>query len=204
MRQKAYYAIDEIITNQYTFGDEWQTADGVEYKGLYHTYTTGEAYTRPKWNATLSKPLFKLDDAEINALSIKYKQLIKLKTNYTLPTCIIPQPTFKEKQEGQYNRFFMKKRNLSNIFEIDEPQYDKWLGNKIDNNLYIAIKIIWSIGGSVDDVRTGPYIVRGARYKNIAELRRAEKLMPGITSYIRNPIEYYSDNDYIVPKDVNE
>ena len=39
MRQKQIYKDSEITTDLYTWGEEWQTEDGVEYKGLYHNFT---------------------------------------------------------------------------------------------------------------------------------------------------------------------
>ena len=49
-RLKLYYPVDEITTNLYTTGKEWMTTDKKEYVGLFHLYTTGEAYTQPMWN----------------------------------------------------------------------------------------------------------------------------------------------------------
>ena len=56
-RQKAYYTIDEITNNLYTTGSEWMLQNFTEYKGLYHTYITGEVYTQAKWNPKTSKKL---------------------------------------------------------------------------------------------------------------------------------------------------
>ena len=38
----------------------------------------------------------------------------------------------------------------------------------------------------------------------ITELYKAEKTMSGITLKLPNLIEYYTDNEYIVPVDINQ
>ena len=83
MRQKQIYKESEITTDLYTWGEEWQTEDGVEYKGLYHKYTTGEIYTQPVWNELSSKKLVKYQIPDIPIIAL-YKTLHKnkIQTNY--------------------------------------------------------------------------------------------------------------------------
>jgi hypothetical protein len=72
MRNKIYYPPNEINVNLYTFGNEFMI-DNVEYKGFYHTYSTGEVYTLKRYKAGKSKKLkpFKKLSQEI----LKYKKL---------------------------------------------------------------------------------------------------------------------------------
>ena len=48
---------DEIITNLYTSGGEFETEDGKEYRGMYHRYLTNEIYTEANWDPRISKKL---------------------------------------------------------------------------------------------------------------------------------------------------
>jgi hypothetical protein len=51
MRLKLYYTTDEITNNLYTSGMQYMLQDNTEYRGLYHTYLTGEVYTGATWDS---------------------------------------------------------------------------------------------------------------------------------------------------------
>jgi hypothetical protein len=201
MRQKAYYTTNEITSNLYTSGSQWQLEDGNEYIGLYHKYATGEVYTRATWNPTLSKKLVTYKPAETN--NLKYMDISKISVTYMVPKSTLIYPSSVQRQSGSYTRYFIKKINDSNILEIDQLQYEAWQSRKIDPNLYIAIQITWSISGNIDDVRINNIIQYGVRTKNLNAIQQAKKTMPDIVFKLTNPLEYYSDIDFIVPADIN-
>ena len=60
MRLKLYYTTDEITNNLYTSGMQYMLQDNTEYRGLYHTYLTGEVYTGATWDSKTSKKLIGL------------------------------------------------------------------------------------------------------------------------------------------------
>ena len=80
MRRRLYYTDNQITKNLYTTGSEWQTADGQEYVGAYHTYVTGETYTEPDWNASKSKKLVEFKNA--SQTTRKYQELKSINESF--------------------------------------------------------------------------------------------------------------------------
>lgn len=200
-RLKLRYSLDEIINDQYTFGKEWMTEDFIEYVGLYHKYTTGEVYTRPVWDAALSKKLV----AYIDTNTTKYKYDSIRPTEFKKYKSVQPYKlvlTLNDYAKTYINRFFCKKRNENLIIEVSESQYNDWLSIEIDNALYDMIQLKWYIAGTIDD-EFGVVTKLGVRTKNKQEVNKAEQSMPGINLYITNYLQFYSDTDFIVPKDIN-
>jgi hypothetical protein len=74
----------------------------------------------------------------------------------------------------------------------------------IDLHLYIGVSIKWYITGELIDTVNGSITVPGIITKNKQSLRDAEKQLPGISKLITNLSQYYTDTDYIVPKDINQ
>lgn len=205
MRIRSYYNDNEILSNLYTFGGEWQTQDGVEYKGLYHKYIpTGEIYTEGKWNQNTSKKLVKLE--KLSADAKIYRSLrpdIKIGTQTILPLFTYkPQPS--DYTTGYITRYFLKKVNEDYIYEVDDIQYYDQLGNVIDLHLYTGAIVKWYISGETNDVVRGNVTTYGVINKNKKALKDAELQMPGISKLVTDVLQYYSDTDYIVPSDINE
>lgn len=201
MRQKAYYTKDEIITNLYTTGSEWMTESEVEYRGLYHTYITGETYTQGTWNPKTSVKLLPFEQTEPNAKL--YKQLTNLQFKYNTVRPHIPQITQQDRETGFVARYFIKKINENNITEIDKTQYQDWLNNKIDRNLYSATEIFWRITGNRNNEYQNTVLQLGVIETNTRSIQIAQQTLPGITLKLTNPLEYYSDVDISVPADIN-
>jgi hypothetical protein len=203
MRLKTFYLPEEIITNLYTPGEEFQTEDGIEYKGLYHKYITGEIYTQPVWNPKTSKKL--LTYTQKQKRDVVYEQLKKdLKTKFNVVNTVKPSPTPTDYANGSITRYFLQQVNTFKITEVDSSQYNDWKSGKIDPNLYSGVDVVWYISGPVNDVSNGPAVAKGVRSKNIQQTQFANKTIPGITNVLTNPTQYYSDTDFIVPKDINE
>ena len=203
MRKKSYYSAKEITNNLYTNGNEWQLSDGTEYRGLYHTYTTDETYTGAVWDAKTSEILipFIIEDPTKKL----YKTLKPVITKYNIvPNNAYVVVTTENRNQGFVYRYFIRKINETNILEIDEAQYSAYISNSIDPNLYVAVKLTWYITGNIQDEKSGNVVKPGVITKNLAELKTAEQIMFGITAKLTNLIEYYTDSDFVVPKDINE
>ena len=202
-RIKLYYTTDEITNDLYTTGNEYMTMDDVEYRGAYHRYITGEIYTEAKWNSKLSKKLIRYVENQSSA-DETYKRLQpSLQVTYALPSAIIPQPSKTEIQDGKIYRYFIKRKNDANILEIDLNQYTKWLNNVIDKKMYDSVKILWSIGGSIQDTHRHGIIVPGVISNNMKQRSFGSRIIPGLTSRLDNLLELYTDNDYSTPVDIN-
>lgn len=201
MRQKAFYTKDEITTNLYTTGKEWMTEDAVEYKGLYHTYATGETYTEGSWTPGKSVKLMSYEYIDPDALAYKKLTNIEVKFDSIKPSTVTI--TEQNREDGYVTRYFIKKINETNIMEIDKTQYDAWIAKKIDNNVYVAVDIVWKITGNQKSE-----LIRGVQHPGVAEINlanisRANQIVPGISSKLTNLLQYYSDTDITVPRDIN-
>lgn len=200
-RKKIKYLQSEIENNLYTFGDEWMTEDKQEYKGLYHRYkTTNEVYSGASWNAETSKvlvPLIKLPEM------VKTYDELRNSTRQTrsaiLPTQVTITPI--DITNGFIQRYFLKKVNEFLFFEISEQQFDLY-GSKIDNNLYAADSCQWYIVGPIETKRL-PIYIPGVIELNTLEIQRMEQTLPGISKKLNNPLEFYTDTDFVVPRDIN-
>lgn len=202
MRFKLYYTADEITTNLYTSGSEFMTEDNVEYRGLYHSYITGEVYTGAEWNSKISKKLVKWRD--ITTKNAVYQNLKPTELVFDVPSPAIISITPQHVKVGLIDRYFIKKYNDTHIMEIDLVQYEKWLSKKIDSVVYLAVKIPWSITGPIDDELVNGTLTKGIRNKNLLQIISANSKMPGLSNFLTNPLQFYQDTSFTVPKDINE
>ena len=200
-RKKLKYKESEIQKNLYTFGDEWMTEDKQEYKGLYHKYTeTNETYTRGTWDESLSKllvPLIKIPNLVRTYQNIRPQRQVT--RNEILPIQI--SISAEDIKQGYISRYFLKKANELIFLEISEDQYRTY-GTKIDDNLYIAATCKWYITGPVES-KNLPIKVPGVIELNTKEIQRMEQTLPGISKKLTNPLQYYTDTDFVVPRDIN-
>jgi hypothetical protein len=201
MRQKAYYTADETFYNLYTTGSQWMTEDMVEYKGPYHSYLTGETYTEPTWKPNKSVKLvtFERPDPRVT----QYKKIKPVTTTYKSIYPVYPVITDADKAAKYITRFFIKKVNESAIIEIDELQYTDWLNKKLDPNMYVAVKIIWQIAGSLTTQSVNGTLQPSVIAINQFRVKTAESAIPGITQKLSNLAELYTDTEFVTPKDIN-
>ena len=141
MRDKIYYTVDEITNNLFTPGFEWMLIDNTEYIGLYHTYTTGEVYTKAKFDRNTSKKLIPYRISEPS--NEKYRELKPdIKTAYDTIKPHRASITEKDKKAGFIIRYFIQKVNSLNIQEINKDQYNAYQDKKLDPNIcYYSIKM---------------------------------------------------------------
>lgn len=202
MRKRLHYTPNQITLNLYTSGSEWMTLDGTEYIGLYHTYTTNETFTQAMWDLQRSKKL--VPYVIKNSLVDQFKKLKSVATKFEQPKTHIPIINQQDRKKGSITRYFLKKINDQSILEIDADQFDAHAAGNIDNNLYVTAKIEWSITGPFENTYANGTTILGVKNKNYKALVDAEKAMPGIMTKLSNLIEYYSDTDFTIPKDINE
>ena len=101
---------DEIITNLYTSGGEFETTDGKEYRGMYHRYLTNEIYTEANWDPRISKklkPLIRKVNKDTPYADLKRN----LKTSFLQPNPIVVNITQSDRKIGYITRYFLKKLN---------------------------------------------------------------------------------------------
>ena len=200
-RLRLHYTPNQITKALYTTGSEWQTESGAEYIGPYHTYTTGEVYSETEWNPQKSIKLlpFVTESKDVSA----YKQLKTITVQTQTPQSYTPIVNQNDRIAGFITRYFIKKTNESKIIEIDLQQYNAYLAKRIDKNLYQTIAIKWIITGPLETQYKNGVEIPSVMQQNLNAIRVAQETMPGINIVLANPIQFYSDVDIIVPKDIN-
>jgi hypothetical protein len=200
-RLKIRYSLAETRNDLYTYGGEWQTEDGVEYRGLYHQYvTTQETFTQPKWNPTASKRLVAFVKTPENVK--RYVELNSVDVKFQSPNHAKVRITEENRQAGFVMRYFLKKINETTIIEISKEQYDEFNNKKIDNNLYVAGALKWTITGPLQTIES-PIKIPSVSELNRQAVRVLQPTLPGISTKLSNLTEFYSDTDFIVPKNIN-
>jgi len=201
MRIKSFYSANEITTNLYTHGLEYMLSNNVEYVGLYHKYATKEVYTEPTWNAQKSVKLFKYKALEPDVITYNRTSNINLK--YKLFKTYNVAVTKQNIIDGFVNRYIIKKINENKFYEVNEKTYDEYISKKIDPALYNIVKIKWYITGELNTIRQGSIIIKGVVEKNTLAIEAAEKKLPKLSTYLTDPLQYYSDKDNVTPADIN-
>ena len=201
MRLRLHYTPNQITKNLYTTGSQWMLETETEYIGPYHTYTTGEVYTQPEWSPQTSKQLFPI--TKIDPTTKQYKTLKTIQTAFKSPIKSFPTITESDRKAGYITRYFLKKYNQLELIEIDSIQYTAWQTNTIDRNLYIAVELKWQITGPLTTQNKNGALILSVAAQNIQTIQLAQEKMPELSILLSNPIQYYSDTDFVVPKDIN-
>ena len=202
-RLKLYYPVDEITPNLFTQGKEFMTEDNVEYIGGYHRYITGEIYTESNWNVRKSKRLIKYVENVTKQTFIYDTLKPNLTLKYIQPNAHSVTISKNYISIGYITRYFIKKINNESIIEINQTQYNAWLQDVIEKKMHIAISLTWYISGAIEDKTSGVVTIPGVVSKNQKQVSYANKTLPGVSNMLTNLIEYYTDNDYSVPVDIN-
>jgi len=200
-RLRLHYTPNQITKGLYTTGSVWQTELGLEYIGAYHTYVTGEVYSESEWNSTKSVKLIPIVYEEKTVTA--YKQLKTITPGKRTPQSYTPIVTQNDRVAGFITRYFIKKTNELKIIEINLEQFNAYLSNEFDKNLYQTISIKWIITGSLETQYKNGVKISSVAQQNLTAIQVAQQTMPGIISILTNPIQYYSDVDIIVPRDIN-
>jgi hypothetical protein len=200
-RIKLKYSESEISNNLYTFGDEFMTPDKQEYKGLYHRYLiTNETYTGATWNESTSKPLRPLiKESELVAAYNTIKKQSTTKFDAIVPVQITITP--QDATNGYIYRYFLKKSNELVYIEIDQKQYSAYQ-RRLDTNLYVASACKWYIAGP-KETQSQPVLIPGVVELNTKAITELQIKLPGISQKLTNPLEFYTDTDFVVPRDIN-
>jgi hypothetical protein len=200
-RLKSYYTTDEITNDLYTFGKEFMTADNVEYVGPYHRYSTGEIYTQFRWNPKTSDRL--VPYISINAPTTRYRELKSYNLNSQQPKQTPVTPNRNDIAKGYVTRYFVSKTNEGQVVEINAEQWLLWEQAQIDRVLYAGVTIDWAITGPLQDSVKNGITTPGVVTRNRQAVVAASKEIPQIISALSNLTEFYTDADFVIPKDIN-
>lgn len=107
----------------------------------------------------------------------------------TDPKSHLPTITREDIRRGSVQRYFVRHAILKTVTEVDFSQYKQLSLNP----MYTAISLNWTIGGYEDDIILGESAaVLGARTLNTNLVRTYEKYLPGISTLLRDPLQFFS------------
>ena len=69
--------------------------------------------------------------------------------------------------------------------------------------MYKTAELTWTITGATQDTKKGVVMVPGVVTKNLQQIKLATKQIPELKTILTNPLQFYTDTDYIAPVDIN-
>jgi hypothetical protein len=202
-RNRIYYPDAQVTKNLFTNGGEWMLLDGTEYVGSYHTYTTGEVFTRSSYVDQLSCKLIPYTTQEqtqikelngINILnSFDYDEIKSI--DVTIGTYPVPHRVYATDSDfvrGYVNRFFARKVNEELFIEISEEDY----GNTdspdgISSLLWHTFSIRWKVSGPARDVyKNGNIEIPGIIDTNLRSIQDTQIKYSGFENVLTDPSQY--------------
>lgn len=183
---RKYYGLHQVITGQYTQGNEYLMADGSEYEGAYHIVPDGTLWTesRPRPDSIQLFPKI----VGVSDMVRRYNKLKEVRTNeYRSPVGVQPIPDAEDYEIGRIMRYFVQKRNnpVGTILEIDSEQFQRINTENrpgINGVLYNYVNIFWTISQlpSADAIRV-----------NRRTVVHASKKFPYLATYLTDMLEFY-------------
>jgi len=168
-----YFPKSQIKTGNKTSGGEFQTFEGIDYKGNYFETSDGRYYggknpndsnvirIYPNNTQTLNVPPIPQSEPYGNVQDIinnpyyNSRQINSLSTPSTqFPTSFTPTPSQEDYEFGEIQRYFLKKRNEVKYKEINQEEYKKYV-NKNPNRpfqLFKPFTLSWEISGDENKV----------------------------------------------------
>jgi hypothetical protein len=184
-----YYPLAKITPNLFTSGNEFAILNtGQDYKGYYFSTYDGKFFT-DKLPSEISVELVKYSAKKplTSLASIKYAIQEKDQPEVVHT---ITAPTQQDYEAGSFLRYFVKRVNgdESTIMEISLDTYNELQ----DNPLYITEETEWFISGAIENTTTPEGIlVPGVSSKNQLATSKLNKAIPGISAYLKNPLQFY-------------
>lgn len=189
----------------FTIGGEFAVkATGENYKGFYFRTYKGELYTgaEPSLRGNNSEliPLEKEEQetGTLETLDVTiYDDILnnphefKLKTTEQVPQHV-PVITVGDTLNGFIIRYFAQNKLTKQILEINKQVYNELESKSVKYfyKNYSIVRIYWFLAGNLEDTQTGPYRVPGVRTKNLESIKSGEKVIPGLTQYLRDPLQF--------------
>lgn len=203
-RSRIYYTKAQITTGLVTEGSEWMTVDNVEYIGQYHSYTTGEVFTRPTYVEGKSRKLIPFVDLskigqkdDIGMDLAKNFEYDGIKTQDVLKT-IIPNPDREPIKDsdvlkGFFERYFGYKYD-GRCIELNKENYNKIGSDEgLTDVQWSKVKIKWKIKGPVRDVRDsdGKLLEAGVFDTNKRTVFLISEKFPNFRNKLLDYLEFY-------------
>ena len=183
-RRKIYYPDGQIQKGLYTQGGEWMFADGTEYVGDYHTYSTGEVFTKSSYVKNVSEKLIPYVDLSIkdNSEKFRYDSIAsQLPQSFYFPVYRKTLPLEDNYLQGYFFRYFVKKYHSPFVVEVTKDTYS---ATQVEH--FAKAEIPWKLVGTVNDSQKGP----GVFDTNRRIISGVNKIIDGILNYVTDFTEY--------------
>lgn len=188
---------------RYTDGTKYYVAEtNTSYQGYYIETSKGEYFTGTTYRRGVSKLLLPVvsdipGESGVTApFPLEYDNVKQDPTSYNLrETAILPVYTPKAIEGKQYIfRYFAQKKADNIIQEISLETYTELQAQSTKYHYpgYRIVRVIWHTYIPVDDLQNSSYIIKGSRTKNAEEVAKAEKVLPGISTYLVDLTELIS------------
>ena len=155
-----YYPKSQITTPLYTSGKEY-LLNGKNYVGFYWIDSKGRSYSgktpQNPPNYLLTRIREEITEEEIQPASLfieekDYYRAKRKRFNQIAPSPPIPSVTFptdEEYETGEFQRYFVKKRNEIKYIEINKSTYQLFTSKNqsVQWQLYSPIRISWFLTG---------------------------------------------------------
>lgn len=187
-----YYPKSKIKENLYTNGSEFvNLVTGKSYVGYYHSTFDNKFFTG-KTNTLDSEELQRMvsDKNDLSYSGFVYRKSNKkgdIKSTNIFP--FRANPAKQDYDKGWFTRYFIKRVNggIETIREVSEQDYDK----SFEDILYRKMSLQWKLKGSIyDDKSNLNNPIYGVYDTNKRNVSSNEKLLPGISKYLVNLIEF--------------
>jgi len=199
-----YYPKSQIKTNLYTNGDEYQTPDGIPYKGFYWRTSSGKFYTGKNPNDSPIKTLSELKSPKQENIDFNLKTVTENTSPEVLgyfkvknidpknppvfksPKYNLGIPTQKDYDNGFYERYFLKRSNQLIYIEVNKDTYKSISSgdSDYDYKFYKPFILEWVIRGeSEEDVANQNY--------DLVEYYEQSLGYSGFLEYFSNYAEFY-------------
>lgn len=192
-----YYPKSQIKTNLYTKGKEYViSSTKEEYRGYYYQVSTGNLFTGktpqdPNGGLVLSPIEDITESTSSNTITDPVYNSIKNTTStpsITSPTSIYPQPTERDYEIGEFQRYFLLKTNEIRFIEVTKEVYNQYYTKnpKVQFSLYFPFTLSWKLTGDKQKV----YEVNE---KNSKETEVKYNLR-GLTQYLKHRFTQFYKN----------
>lgn len=197
IRPRIYYPDSHIIHNLYTNGKEWMLENGTEYIGFYHRYNDGLVLTEPYYSKYKCNKLIPYVDPSALPVNVYNKLKQVTISNTVSPVYYHGVPTMEDYSAGVFKRFFVYRRNYSDLFldffEVDEEQYKSWskVNKGISEILYNGFTINWKLTGPEYDVAQDNRIIEFGVYDTNKRLAQYyDREFPGTSKVLTDYLEF--------------
>lgn len=189
----AYYPLNRITPGLFTSGNEFKCRETNEdYRGYYFSAYDGKFFTE-KTPTDFSAELVRYGSGGKSSPTLSsrvYTNSTSISTTTSATNHYMPTPADTDYTKGYITRYFIKRVNGdgSTIKELSLENYSKIQKDP----LYSTLALTWKISGKLEDTPLANGMsLPGVVSFNSKIISMAEGSMPGISTYLVDPSQFY-------------